>query len=659
MTVDRSRTWRRVTLCAVGCVTLLDAALLERKHGLFTGGFLASHQLATFLDGLAFLLVSALINATIIAPLVLVGLWIGRRLGLRPRASEFAALCTAATPLLIVDFLNYKIWTYLGDAFDSGVMFALAGHRVGEIFAVTAPLMSAPFVLVLIGASVLAAMTAVLHRFDGRAADSPRMPAAATVLRRCSTLVALSSLAVVGVSMNSESMGFGLRWTPSGQLFTTVLNRLSDVDRDGYGLLRNPRDAAPFDAAIHPYAVDIPGNGIDEDGLAGDLPSGTAPYTTPAIPAGEWPHKPPVILFVLESVRADAVGAVFAGRRVTPVMDALAAQGVKVEGAWSHAGSTSQSRYHLLTGGLVDGRGSSTLLDDFKNHDYEVGYFSGQDDDFGTMGLDYQRVDRFYDARQDLNRRYSTSTTPGSLAVPLSVVEERIGEYLASRDRTRSLFLYVNFHDTHYPYHHRAIQPLISRTVLEPGAIGPGRGAELRDMYMNTVANVDQAIGTLIAEVTRVRGRAPSVIVTSDHGESLFDGGFLGHGYALNDAQTRVPFVAQGLPLHLAQPFGQVELRQAIWNALAAPPPADARPDFSQAATAPVFQYLGSVDTPREIGRLEPQGGRTLYDFRADRVQQAGDTAWTRPDQLTEPRSASFLALVRNWEAMMLARARM
>lgn len=148
------------------------------------------------------------------------------------------------------------------------------------------------------------------------------------------------------------------------------------------------------------------------------------------------------------------------------------------------------------------------------------------------------------------------------------------------------------------------------------------------------------------------------MIVTSDHGESLFDEGFLGHGYALNDAQTRVPFVAQGLPLVLPQPFGQVDVRQAIWNALAAPSSADARPDFSHPATTPVFQYLGSVDQPREIGRLELQGGRTLYDFRADRAQAAGESAWIRPDQLTERPSASFLALVRNWEAMMLARSR-
>ena len=36
-----------------------------------------------------------------------------------------------------------------------------------------------------------------------------------------------------------------------------------------------------------------------------------------------WRNRPPVILFVLESVRADAVGSFFGGRRVTPVLDSL------------------------------------------------------------------------------------------------------------------------------------------------------------------------------------------------------------------------------------------------------------------------------------------------------------------------------------------------
>jgi hypothetical protein len=145
--------------------------------------------------------------------------------------------------------------------------------------------------------------------------------------------------------------------------------------------------------------------------------------------------------------------------------------------------------------------------------------------------------------------------------------------------------------------------------------------------------------------------------VTSDHGESLFDEGFLGHGYALNDAQTRVPFVAARLPLVLPQPFAQADVRQAIWDALARLPDGEARPDFSRTATAAVFQYLGSVDRPREIGLLDPNG-RTVYDFRSNRIRLPGAGGWQRPDRLTGAEAGSFLGLVRRWEGMMVARAR-
>ena len=175
------------------------------------------------------------------------------------------------------------------------------------------------------------------------------------------------------------------------------------------------------------------------------------------------------------------------------MLDALAAEGLKVDGAWSHAGSTAQSRYHLLTGTLIEGRGNSTLLDDFKNQGYEVAYFSGQDDDFGRMGLDYRRVDKFYDARQDVSDRYSTSTTPGSLAVPLRVLERRIGEYLATRQSKAPLFVYVNFHDTHYPYNHPGLENLLGVELLSPALISPARRPELTHTYLNATANVDAA----------------------------------------------------------------------------------------------------------------------------------------------------------------------
>ncbi|MEO6212064.1 MAG: sulfatase-like hydrolase/transferase [Vicinamibacterales bacterium] len=651
--VDRSRTWYRIIFAAAACVTLLDAALLQRKHAVFTGGFLASHQFGTLADSVAFLMASALLNTTIVAPVTLVALVIGRRFRLRPRAAQSAAFCAAVLPLAIADFLNYQVWSYLGDAFDFHVMFALTGHRLAEVFAVTAPLMSRPLFVAAVALTGIVGVIVLLQRFDRRDAQSVVLPSAGAALRRCLVLAFGSSVVVTAVAMTSDAMGFGLRWTPSGQLFTTVLDRLSDVDRDGYGLLKNPRDAAPFKASIYPYAVDVPGNGIDEDGLGGDLPLNWPGYRAAAPPTSAWPERPPVILFVLESVRADAIGSSFNGRRVTPVMDGLAAEGMKVGSAWSHAGSTVLSRYHLLTGSLVDGRGDSTLLDDFKHQGYTVAYFSGQNDDFGSAGLDYGRVDKFYDARQDIANRYSTSTTPGSLAVPLKVVEGRIGEYLAGRQEKAPLFLYVNFHDTHYPYNHAGLENLLGVELLAASLISPARRAELSLTYLNATANVDRAIGRVIQAVEAHAKQRPAVVIVGDHGESLFEQGILGHGFALNDAQTRVPLIIRGLPVNIETPFGLADVRRAVTGAMTTGAGSNDRP-VQRTSGARVFQFLGTLETPSQIGWMTSDGSFT-YDFRSERVG-LWDSAVAEPDLLGGPRRI-FEELVYTWESMLLIRS--
>jgi len=40
-----------------------------------------------------------------------------------------------------------------------------------------------------------------------------------------------------------------------------VTSPVTDVDRDGYGVLGRPGDPDIFDARVHPYALDVPGNG--------------------------------------------------------------------------------------------------------------------------------------------------------------------------------------------------------------------------------------------------------------------------------------------------------------------------------------------------------------------------------------------------------------
>jgi Sulfatase len=653
----RADGWWPLSLAGAAGVTIVDAALIERRFGLFRGGFLAPEHLETSAQRLAFLLLSGVSDLVVIGLLAGITLWLANRLGLATVPRRFLALVVGLAPLVLADLFSYQLLSYLGDAFDLSLMWDLVGRQPREFLAVSAAHLAQPLWLMLLASCVLAAVVWMLQRRfpDDRFAVARHGPTVLTLL-----LVVLGgTVGVTAAATLSEPMELGLRRKPSAQAIAMVVNVVTDFDRDGYGIGHRPPDTNQFDATVYPYAVDIPGNGVDEDGVGGDLPVDPVGYAEGPAKAPAFAWRPDVVLVLLESVRADSLEAVVNGRPATPVMNAIARAGGSAPRAFSHNGFTYQSRFHLFSGSVAGVRGGTTLIDDFKGNGYRVGYFSGQDDSFGgpELSVGFQRADAFFDARSAPERRYTQFTTPGSLAVPSTVVLEKVAGFLGGTDRSTPMFLYVNFHDTHFPYHHQGIQPLISRTVLDAGAIVPGRSGELREMYLNTVANVDQAIGTLVAEVTRVRGRAPAVVVTSDHGESLFDEGFLGHGYALNDAQTRIPFVVEGLPLVLPGPFAQSDVRQAIWDALARAPVVDPRPDFSRAATAAVFQYLGSVDRPREIGLLDTTG-RTLYDFRNDRVQLPGAAEWQRPDRLTGAGSASFLALVRRWERMMVARAR-
>ena len=649
---DRSRDWRRLTWSTALLVTLVEAGLLQRKYGLFTGGFLAANPLGTWLDCVAFLGVVYLLNATAAAPLCAAALIAGRAAGLRPRALRFVAFAAGAAPILTADFLQYQLWSFLGDAFDFHLMFELTGRRVSEIFAVTAPLIARPLSLGLLLLVVLLAITWLLNRLQRHAADAPLVPAPRAVLRSLVELTLVAAVITTAVGVSSDAMAYGLRRTPVGDVALRVLDEATDFDRDGYGLLKSPRDSAPFDARIHPYALEVPGNGIDENGLGGDLPLDRAVYKEPPPPTDAWPARPPVILFVLESFRADVVGARYGGHEVTPVMDALAQRGVKVESAWSHNGFTRQSRFHILSGSLTGRRGTS-LLDDFKNHGYEVAYFSAQDDSaFGGGDISYDRVDKYYDARQDIARRYTAYVTPGSLAVPFNVLEEHIGDYLRDRRSTGPLFLYVNFHDTHYPYNHAGLKNILGGDPLPASLISPGRRADLWRTYLNAAANVDAAIGRVIDGVRTSVGATPAVVIISDHGESLFDGGFLGHGYALNEPQTRIPMIVAGLPMRINVPFGQASLRDAFNAALAGSVGLDVRPTVDSTRDVRVFQYLGPLETPGQIGWLTGEGQLT-YDFRTNDVAVWGSNV--KPGALVGEPQRAFTDLVHTWESMQLA----
>lgn len=607
--------WVTATLVAASVISLADGILLQLRRDFFTGGFLSEDAATTWASRLLFGVCSLIVDAGAAAPLAwgaawLLGGWPARR-GLR--TVVVAAL--AALPFLFIDVVSYEIVRFLGDTFDAGLMFDLVGRRLDEV----AVVMSGQWGRV--AALALSAVTgaALVMWLFVRARRSAAVPGGARLPRQELTWVAL--LALVGLvvcvlgRLVSPVVDNGLRRKPSGRVGLAVVATLSDVDRDGFGWTSPVADPWPFDGTRHPYAIDVPGNAVDENGLAGDLPDGaTSPAAAEPRP---FARTPPVMLVVLESVRADVVGLHVNGRPVTPTLDALARAGLSHPRAYSHNGYTVQSRYHLMAGSLVNGFGGA-LLDDFARNGYETAYFSGQDESFGISGARFDsgfaRADVRYDARQDRERRASTYSTPGSLLVPGTIVLERLAAFLAGRGPSRPLFLVLGIGDTHFPYAHSDMEPLLGVEPLPRADIVPERRNDLLETYAQAVSNVDATIGKAMSLVEAHTGVAPAVVVVSDHGESLFDEGFLGHGYALNDAQTRVPLVTAGLDLQLPDPFGQADLRASLLAALSRPA-SSTGPRLVPRGDLGVVQYLGVFERARQLAVVGTDG-RASFDLR-------------------------------------------
>jgi hypothetical protein len=101
----------------------------------------------------------------------------------------------------------------------------------------------------------------------------------------------------------------------------------------------------------------------------------------------------------------------------------------------------------------------------------------------------------------------------------------------------------------------------------------------------------------------------------------------------------------------MCEPVGQADLRAAIVSALAQAPGA-VRPQFRQCPGHVVFQYLGTIDRPRQIAFTSAQR-RLVYDVRENRVR-VNDGQWSATQSLDERLRREWLDLVHFWERLRL-----
>ncbi|HXZ85164.1 MAG TPA: sulfatase-like hydrolase/transferase [Myxococcota bacterium] len=638
--------WLVLLLGCAAALTAVDTFLIARSTDLFHGGFLVVEPQRSAGNVALFLAESLELDVTLLLLIWLVTLpLLGRTRILGAQRLVAAAVLGLAPPLAFL-YVRYHLSRYLGELMDPGLWLALAGGSPLEWFA-QAEAQLLP-VAGTVGVALVAAVFALRALRSQKGARDARgsyeLPAALALL------VGFLATSVVAAGLLSRACAHGgasceaLEKKAAGAALVPLFERATDFDFDGYGMFSPLADQAPFDPTRHPYALDIPGDGIDQNGLAGDHPKDYQPPADQFVESPVFARQPNMLIIFLEGVRADIIGTQLNGKPVTPFLDQLIAEGSHSEHAYTNSPYTARSRGQLLGGRLAPYRDQSTLIDDFHANGYTVAWISGQDESFGadeSKMLGIARTDFHFDARDEANYSVARFNTTGSLMVSWKRVNLHVAEFLEKRERGKPVLLYVNYGDTHFPYDHRELDDVLGVRRLSAREIRPENAKGVYGTYANATANVDRAIQQLLEIWTAKLGAENSaLLVTSDHGEAMFEDGTLGHGLALDATQTRVPFVLVGLGGTWPEPLGLSDVRAALQRALGPGGDSPPRARFVPVPGRHILQYMAVIENPR------------LLCLRGYDTELRYDTT-----QRSQPDDPEFRSLIWWWEGLQLENA--
>jgi arylsulfatase A-like enzyme len=254
---------------------------------------------------------------------------------------------------------------------------------------------------------------------------------------------------------------------------------------------------------------------------------------------------PNLIVITLDTTRADALGAYGQTLPTTPRIDRMAQEGVLFEDVVAPSPNTLPSHATLFTGKQPYGHGARsnvgyalaeenvTLAEVLAEHGYATAAEIGS----SVLGA-HTRIGQGF-------RRVRDPDSPGSkrLRIPNRAGGEeteyphRMGWDITRRgiqfiraERNGPFFLWLHYFDVHAPQW--PSEPFLSR---------------VGDRYLAGVAQVDDQVGELIDELTKLGLRENTlVVVTADHGESLGEHGEPTHSYFVYQSTMSIPLIFWG-----------------------------------------------------------------------------------------------------------------
>jgi len=307
------------------------------------------------------------------------------------------------------------------------------------------------------------------------------------------------------------------------------------------------------------------------------------------------PRMPHVVLIDVDTLRADRLGCYGSPRATSPGIDAWAArEAVVYRDVLATAPWTLPSTASMMTGLYVHQHGvdqfpralhpaTPTLATLLAAAGYEC---------FAITEGGYVRAAFGFGSGFDVYRsaRYKSADWEPAL------------EWVRQRGSERPFFLFLHTYLVHAPYpsdprfeseceppydgvlagkavgYDNVIEPF-NRRALE---LSDGDRAYANRLYDALVARADRVVsGFLSGLEPLLGGEDVLVVITSDHGEELFEHGQMGHGQSLYDELLRVPMIVS-YPRSLADrpagvvdatPASSVDLLPTVLDAAGLPPP--------------------------------------------------------------------------------------
>jgi arylsulfatase A-like enzyme len=397
---------------------------------------------------------------------------------------------------------------------------------------------------------------------------------------------------------------------------------IGDSDRDGFSAVLGG-DCNDHDAAIHPLAKDVPGDGIDQDCFEGD-------ESKPAIAADAAERKARrglvrqrvrnLVFITVDALRADAVGFGGQAHPTTPALDALAARSAVFSRMYTAAPMTRRAFPSLLAGRYPS---NVHWLDLQTSYIYTV---SAPENVFmaealSQAGLKTASVLAFgYAQRGRFDQGFQSNTVHPASQFPRETNANRVVDDAIRRlkswgqdPETPRFFLWLHFYEAHYPYErHKGID----------------FGDSEHQRYLGEVRWIDDQLARLFAELTAL-GLADdtAIVFTADHGEEFGEHGGTWHG-DLYPEDLHVPLLVHvpgGAPRAIDAPVSLVDIAPTILDLLGVPVPAgwdgDSLVPFIEGETPPADRFafaevFPDVKVPRRLVTLIERDWQLIVDFQ-------------------------------------------